>query len=58
MRKSSDNASNIAAPVLSMLLIGLPSTMNHLAPGWESTISSTRFLKYGALKNTSAAPKR
>ena len=32
-RKSSDNASSIDAPVLSMLLIGLPSTMNHLMPG-------------------------
>jgi hypothetical protein len=57
-RKSSDNASSIAAPVLSMLLIVLPSTMSHLMPGWAAATSSTRFLKYGALKNTSVAPKR
>jgi hypothetical protein len=54
-RKSSDNASSIAAPVLSMLLIVLSSTMSHLMPGWVAATSSTRFLKYGALKNISAA---
>ena len=47
-RRSPANASSMAAPVLSMTLIGPPSTTNHLMPGREVATSSTRFLKYGA----------
>jgi hypothetical protein len=56
--KVTPNACSMLAPVLSMMLIGPPSTTNHLMPGREAATFSTRFLKYGALKNTSADSNR